>query len=102
MKAFNATVGVDKRVYYQSVYTTIDNSFDDLLFFYSHRYIQTMRGANDGLVSAYSADWGNTVVQIADGISHAEITEYKMKDIAGVHIPGLYVQIADALGRKGF
>jgi pimeloyl-ACP methyl ester carboxylesterase len=102
MKAFNATVGIDKRVYYQSVYTTMGNSCDDLLFFFSHRYIQTIRGANDGVVSAYSANWGNTVVKIADGISHAEITDYKMKDIAGVYIPGLYVQIADALGRKGF
>lgn len=102
MGEFNAHIRMDKGVYYQSLYTTMRNSFDDLMFFYSHRYIKKTRGENDGVVSAHSADWGNRVVKMADGVSHAEIVDYKRKTISGLHIPALYIQIADALGKKGF
>jgi triacylglycerol lipase len=102
MEEFNAHVRMDEGVYYQSLYTAMRNSFDDLMFFYSHRYIKNIRGENDGVVSAYSANWGNRVVKIADGISHAEIVDYKRKTISGLYIPALYIQIVDALGEKGF
>jgi triacylglycerol lipase len=102
MREFNKTVAIDKRVYYQSMYTTMRNSFDDLLFFYSHRYIQSISGANDGVVSACSANWGRNVFTMADGVSHAEILDYKKKRISGINIPELYIKIAEELGKKGF
>lgn len=102
MKEFNAAVTADRRVYYQSMYTTMRNSFDDWPFCCSHRCIQRASGANDGLVSAWSANWGNNVSKIADGVSHAEILDYKMKTIAGINIPALYITIAEELAAKGF
>jgi triacylglycerol esterase/lipase EstA (alpha/beta hydrolase family) len=102
MGEFNARIRMDERVYYQSLYTTMRNSFDDLMFWYSHRYIKNIRGENDGVISAYSANWGNRVLKIAEGVSHAEIVDYKRKTISGLHIPAIYIQIADDLRDRGF
>ena len=102
MKEFNDDICMDDRVYYQSIYTTMKNSFDDLMFFYSYLYLKSISGANDGVVSEHSATWGNNIVKIEDGISHAEIVDYKRKTISGINIPDIYVNIVDELGRKGF
>jgi len=102
MKEFNETVGIDDRAYYQSLYTTMRNSFDDLMFFYSHWYLKSISGENDGIVSAYSAKWGNNVTKIDGGISHAEIIDYKRKNISGVNIPAVYVKIIEGLSEKEF
>jgi len=102
MKKFNEKVIMDDRVFYQSLYTTMNNAFDDLMFFYTYSYIKKINGKNDGLVSERSAKWGNTIVKIEGGISHAEILDYKKKRISGQNIPGIYVKIAEELDRKGF
>ncbi|MCL1921488.1 MAG: alpha/beta hydrolase [Kiritimatiellaeota bacterium] len=102
MKAFNQMVGMDEKVYYQSMYSTLRNAFDDLMFFYSYLYIKSVSGANDGVVSERAATWGNHVVKIAGGISHAEIVDYKRKKIAGISIPEIYMGIIDGLRGKGF
>jgi len=102
MRKFNEVVGMDDRVYYQSLYTTMRNAFDDLMFFYSQMYIKSISGENDGVVSAHSASWGKHVVKIADGISHAEIVDYKRKKISGINIPDIYLNIAENLSQKGF
>lgn len=102
MKEFNKKVVMDKRVYYQSYYTTMKKSFDDLLFFYLHLYIKIKSGSNDGVVSKKSAEWGDNVIEIKGGISHAEIVDIKKKKISGVEIPLIYVDIVKELGRKGF
>jgi triacylglycerol lipase len=102
MKEFNETTGMDPRVYYQSIYTTMKNSFDDPMFFYSHWYIKSETGENDGIVSEHSATWGNNVVKIEGGISHAEIVDYKQKKISGIFIPDLYTEIVNGLAEKGF
>jgi triacylglycerol lipase len=102
MKEFNEHIGMNDNVYYQSFYTTMKNSFDDLMFFHSYRYLQSVSGENDGLVSAYSAQWGNNVTKIAGGISHTEILDIKRRKISGINIPNIYVKIADELSKKGF
>ena len=102
MQAFNETAGMDDRVYYQSVYTTMRGSWDDLMFFYSYWYIKSAAGENDGVVSEHSARWGNNIIKINGSISHAEILDYKKRKIAGIHIPDIYLKIADDLQRKGF
>ena len=102
MKDFNKTVCMDERVYYQSIYTTMKNGLDDLMFFYSHLYVKSVSGENDGVVSAHSATWGDHVVKIEGGISHAEIVDYKRKKISGINIPGIYMGIVDGLSKKGF
>ena len=102
MKEFNEKTGMDARVYYQSLYTTMKNSLDDLMFFYSYRYLKSVSGENDGVVSECSAKWGTNVIKIEGGISHAEVVDYKMKDISGINIPSIYLKIAAELGKKGF
>ena len=102
MKAFNAKVHMDDRVYCQSLYTTMRHAMDDFMFCYSHLYIKSVCGENDGVVSARSATWGNNVTKIADGISHAEIVDYKRKKISGVHIPDIYMGIAEGLSKREF
>jgi len=101
MKEFNENIIMDKNVYCQSLYTTMKNSFDDLMFSYSHKYLKKTIGENDGMVCEYSAEWINTR-KMAYGVSHAEILDYKKKDISGVNIPNLYLNIIEDLSRKGF
>ena len=102
MKEFNEKIGMDHRVFYQSLYTTMSNSLDHLVFFYSYRYLKYISGDNDGLVSERSAQWGNTIKKIKGGISHAEILDYKKHIVSGIDIPGIYVQIVKDLSEKGF
>jgi triacylglycerol esterase/lipase EstA (alpha/beta hydrolase family) len=102
MKEFNETVNMDNKVYYQSFYTTIENPLDDIMFFDSYRYIKRIRGDNDGVVSEWSAGWGNNIRKIEGGISHAEIIDYKMQEISGMHIPDIYINIVNELSEMGF
>jgi triacylglycerol lipase len=102
MKDFNEKVIMDDRVYFQSLYTTMNNSFDDLALFYPHWYIKKVAGANDGIVSEKSARWGNNIVKIKGGISHIEIVDFKKRKRLGIDIPGIYINIINQLREKGF
>jgi len=102
MKEFNENILMDKKVYYQSIYTSMKNSFDDLMFFYTYLYLKIKVGENDGFVCAYSSKWGNNVRKIKGGISHAEILGYKNKKISGINIPDIYFEIITDLNKKGF
>ncbi|MDR2700969.1 MAG: alpha/beta hydrolase [Spirochaetaceae bacterium] len=102
MNTFNKNVLMDEKVYYQNFYTVMKNSFDDILFFNSHRKIKKASGDNDGFVSEYSAKWGNNNMMIKGGISHGEILDFKMKKISGINIPDIYRNIVNGLSEKGF
>ena len=101
MKEFNEIVLMDSNVYCQSIYTTMRNRFDDMMFFYSFGYIKFVGGANDGVVSEASAQWSDNIKKI-EGISHAEIVDYKLRKISGMYIPDIYVDIVRDLGERGF
>jgi len=102
MKEFNEKVITDDRVFYQSLYTTMDYAFDDVMFSYSYLYIKKVRGKSDGVVSEYSTKWGNNIAAIGSGISHAEILDVKKKNISGIHIPDIYIKIVKGLSEKNF
>jgi triacylglycerol lipase len=102
MKEFNEKITMDNRVFYQSMYTTMNNAFDDLAFFYTYLYINKISGKNDGLVSENSAKWGNNIIKIENGISHAEILDVKNKKISSMNIPDIYVKIAEDLSKNNF
>jgi len=102
MKEFNEKVIMDDRVYYQSMYTVMNNAFDDTMFFSSYRYIKSVSGDNDGVVSEYSARWGDNVVKIGSRISHAEILDVKRRKISSMDIPDIYLNIVRGLAEKGF
>jgi len=102
MKIFNGEILPDDRVYYQSIYSTMKNAFDDLLFFHTYRYIKKVNGDNDGFVSESSAKWGDNITKIEGGISHAEILDYNMRKISGINILDIYKNIVQGLREKGF
>ena len=102
MEEFNEKAIMDDKVFYQSLYTAMDNALDDIMFFYPYLYIKKIRGKNDGLVSEFSAKWGNNIIKIEGGISHAEILDFKKKKISGINIPDIYVGIAEGLNGNGF
>jgi triacylglycerol lipase len=93
MKEFNDNVPINNKVYYQSLYTSMRNSFDDLMFFYSHLFLKIKVGENDGFVCEYSSKWGENIKKIEGGISHAEILGYKNRKISGINIPDIYINI---------
>jgi triacylglycerol lipase len=100
MAEFNERTGmVDERVYFQSLYTTMEKPADDLLFGSSFKYIKSVAGANDGVVSEYSACWGNNYKKIEGRISHRQITD--RKKIRGIDILEIYVDIAKDLYERG-
>jgi triacylglycerol lipase len=102
MKEFNNNIPMNNKVYYQSLYTTMRNSFDDLMFFYSHLYLKIKIGENDGIVCEHSSKWGDNVKKIEGGISHAEIVGYKNRKISGISIPDIYINIISDLVKMGF
>ena len=102
MKEFNAKVLPDERVFYQSLYTTVDSVFNDIRFAHSYLYIKKVRGKSDGVVSEHSTKWGSAIACLGSGISHAEILDKKEKKISGVHIPDIYVNIVKGLSEKNF
>jgi len=102
MKKFNNEILPDNRVYYQSIYSSMKNAFDDLLFFHTYRYIKKTGGDNDGFVSESSAKWGDNITKIEGGISHAEILDYNMRKLSGINILDIYKNIVKGLCEKGF
>jgi triacylglycerol lipase len=102
MNEFNKTVTMDDKVYYQSIYSVMNNAKDDLLFASSYNYIKKEIGENDGLVSEYSARWGYNITKIEGGISHAQIIDIMGKDLFDMKIPNIYLRIVNDLSNKGF
>jgi len=102
MKDFNNEVILDPNVFFQSMYTTMNKADNDPILTASYRYIRDVRGANDGVVSEYSASWGDNVIRIDGGISHHDIIDLRMKNISGLDIPKIYLQIVRDLAARGF
>ena len=102
MKEFNENIMMSNRVFYQSLYTTMDNALDDKMFFYTYSYIKKISGKNDGLVSEYSAKWGNNINKLEDGISHVQILDLRNREISGINIPDIYLKIVKELSKNNF
>jgi triacylglycerol lipase len=102
MKKFNEKITMDNNVFYQSLYTTIEDVSDIKIFPYSWSYIHKISGDNDGLVSECSAQWGDNITKIEGGISHVDILDVQAKEIAGINIPDIYVKMAQGLSERCF
>lgn len=66
--------------------------------------INTIDGANDGLVAVGSMPWGEfTMVQPSGkkGISHADMIDLTLKDVNGFDVCELYVQLVSGLKARG-
>jgi triacylglycerol lipase len=102
MKEFNKKVTMDDTVFYQSIYSVMNNARDDLLFTASYNYIKKEAGENDGMVSEYSARWGNNITKVEGGISHGQIVDVLLKAPLDMKIPNMYLRIVNDLKNKGF
>ena len=102
MKEFNEIVIMDDRVNYHSLYTTMKNPFNDIIFFHTYSHIKKVSGENDGLVSEVSARWGCKITKIKGRISHREILDLRKGKIFGKDIPGIYIEIVKGLSEQGF
>ncbi|GHU23650.1 hypothetical protein FACS1894164_08520 [Spirochaetia bacterium] len=102
MKEFNKIVIPDEDVYYQSYYTTMRDASDDLWLSETYKYIYSVSGDNDGIVSARSATWSDHITLIPGGISHHEIIDVKKTKISGIEIPDIYLELAVHLYELGF
>jgi len=102
MKEFNKNVTMDNKVYYQSIYSTMNDPLDDIILSRSYNYIKKEAGDNDGLVSECSARWSDHIIKIEGGISHEQIIDQRGKNIAGINIHGLYLKMVSDLSAMGF
>jgi len=102
MKEFNKRVTMDDIVFYQSIYSVMNNAGNDLLFTASYNYIKKEIGENDGLVSEYSARWGNNITKVEGGISHGQIIDIMRRARLDMKIPNMYLRIVNDLKNKGF
>jgi triacylglycerol esterase/lipase EstA (alpha/beta hydrolase family) len=105
MDEFNKIVTMDDRVYYQSIYSIMNKASDDPLFAASYKYIKDVIGDNDGLVSEYSARWGENVIKIDGGISHGQIINITGQRLFDIEIPKIegvipQGQTIDIMGRN--
>jgi len=101
MKEFNEKVLADDKVFYQSIYSTMKNAFDDMMLFNSYLYIKKISGANDGIVSEISARWSGNITKY-DNISHIEMMDLKKRKISGIYIPDIFMNIVKDLQKMGF
>jgi triacylglycerol esterase/lipase EstA (alpha/beta hydrolase family) len=107
MQEFNQKYPDSPKVYYQSYAVEMTNPLNDLLFSATYLILKKQEGANDGMVSKASCQWGDfqgtTGSKIPGvGISHLQITGAVLDVIAGVNIPLLYVEWVSRLKQKGW
>ena len=102
MKIFNQDITMDDKVYYQSIYTTMNDPSNDPALSISYNYIKRISGENDGLVSGNSAKWGKNIIKIDAAISHEQIIDHNLIIVPAINIPDIYLKIADGLCKMGF
>jgi triacylglycerol lipase len=101
MRGFNERVLLDDRVFFQSVYSVMYRPLDDIFYYCSYRHIYEVSGPNDGLVSEWSANWGDNVIRIDVALSHSEIIDRRRGD-TDIDVPSLYLQLVSDLAQRGF
>ena len=102
MKAFNQVVVLDEAVYFQSYYSSMITAFEYPAYFFTHLYILTVGGSNDGIVSEASAAWGPNARKIPGNLSHTDMVDMRKELKRGINIPKLYQDIIRDLAERGF
>lgn len=111
-KKFNTENPDDPNVYYQSYAFAMKNSFSDFIMIIPHSIIYLVEGENDGLLTPYSAKWGDFKGTIRSntnrGISHCDEVDLRRRKFTkksgeGVSdILEVYGDILKELENKGF
>ena len=103
---FNKETPDAPEVYYQSYASKMKYPWSHMLLSIPWCMIRPLEGDNDGLVSTYSAKWGEFQGVFTNkrtrGISHGDMIDLKRQDYKGFDVVEAYVQIVAELKRKGF
>lgn len=103
---FNKQTPDAPEVYYQSYASKMKYPWSHMLLSVPWCMIRPLEGDNDGLVSTYSAKWGEFQGVFANkrtrGISHGDMIDLKRQDYKGFDVVEAYVQIVAELKEKGF
>lgn len=103
---FNERTPDTPEVYYQSYASKMKYPWSHMLLSIPWCMIRPLEGDNDGLVSTYSAKWGEFQGVFANkrtrGISHGDMIDLKRQDYKGFDVVETYVQIVAELKKKGF
>ncbi|MDR3248334.1 MAG: hypothetical protein LBT39_06065 [Treponema sp.] len=102
MDIFNREVLPDERVYYQRFSCSMNSPWEEPPYFFLYLYIRRVSGANDGMVSRASTQWGPHQVAILSSLSHRDVIDWGRKLATDIDVPGLYASILRELGRQGF
>ena len=103
---FNEEVKDSPQVYYQSVMSKMA-SVNSAGFPLNLGYLLSKKyeGANDGLVSVESAQWGEYLGLLSvkkQGISHGDMIDLMRRNIKGFDVCEFYVNVLEDLKKKGF
>lgn len=71
----------------------------------SYRFVRHFDGANDGLVSVQSFEWGSKYILLqpsgARGISHGDVVDLNRENIPGFDVREFYVRLVSDLKARG-
>ncbi len=103
---FNEEVKDVPGVYYQSVGSKLNiASGGRFPLNFSHHLVQYFDGPNDGLVSETSFPWGEDYTFLTTGgkrgISHGDVIDLNRENIKDFDVREFYVELVNALKRKG-
>lgn len=105
-RRFNETVPDAAGIYYQSYTSVMKDALSDMLLWLPYLLIRPLEGANDGLVSAESAKWGEFQTTFKSlrhrGISHGDMIDLKREDYKGFDVVECYVEMVSLLKERGF
>lgn len=105
-RRFNEEVKDVPGVYYQSVGSKLNiASGGRFPLNFSHHLVQYFDGPNDGLVSETSFPWGEDYTFLTTsgkrGISHGDVIDLNRENIKDFDVREFYVELVNALKRKG-
>ncbi len=106
-KAFNETVEMPEGVFAQSFGSKLNRAGSGKFpLNFSYHLVKHFDGANDGLVSENSFEWGSRYRMLTApgkrGISHGDMIDLNRENIEGFDVREFYVELVSELKKSGF
>lgn len=102
----DSEMNADKNIYCQSIGSVMPNAASGKFpLNFSYHIAKYFDGANDGLVSTNSFEWGEKYTLLTPtgkrGISHGDIIDLNRENIEGFDVREFYVELVNSLKNKG-